>query len=257
VTAVIDIHSHILPGIDDGAKHVGDSIDMAKQAVNEGIHTIIATPHHKNSKYNNYKTDIISMVKNLNEQLETEKIPLKVLPGQEVRIYGEMLDDIKKNEILSLNESQYIFIELPSGHVPRYTEKLLFDLQLKGLVPIIVHPERNQEIIERPDALYNLVKKGALTQVTASSLCGYFGKKIKTFSLQLIEANLTHFIASDAHNIKSRGFNMAEAMDLIETKYGLDYVYLFQENAELLVGGCNVYREAPQTIRKKKFLGIF
>lgn len=254
---MIDIHSHILPGIDDGAKHIGDSIDMAIAAVNEGIHTIIATPHHKNNKYNNYKTDILSKVNDLNVELEKANIPLKVLPGQEIRIYGEVVDDLEKDEILTLNETQYIFIELPSGHVPRYTEKLLFDLQLKGLVPIIVHPERNQEIIERHDVLYNLVIKGALTQVTASSLSGYFGKKIKNFSFQLIEANLTHFIASDAHNISSRGFKMAETMDLIESKYGKDYVYLFQENAELLVENSNVYREAPEPIKKKKFLGIF
>lgn len=254
---MIDIHSHILPGIDDGAKHIGDSMDMARQAVKEGIYTIIATPHHKNSKYNNYKNDILLKVKNLNGELEKEEIPLKVLPGQEVRIFGEVIEEFEKGEILSLNETQYLFIELPSGHVPAYTEKLLFDLQLNGLVPIIVHPERNQEIIEHPDVLYNLVKKGALTQVTASSLCGYFGKKIKNFSNQLIEANLTHFVASDAHNIDTRGFKMAEAMDLIEAKYGVDYVYLFQENAELLVENNNVYRETPERIKKKKFLGIF
>ncbi|MDF2858571.1 MAG: tyrosine protein phosphatase, partial [Neobacillus sp.] len=133
-----------------------------------------------------------------------------------------------------------------------YTEKLLFDLQLKGLTPIIVHPERNSELIERPEKLYQLVEKGALTQVTASSLCGYFGKKIKTFSEQLIEANLTHFIASDAHNVTSRGFKMREAFGIIEEKYGNDLVYLFEENAELLVEGKNVMKEVPEQVKKKK-----
>lgn len=254
---MIDIHCHILPGIDDGAKHIGDSIDMARAAVSEGIDTIIATPHHKNSKYDNYKSDIIKRVDELNLQLEKEKVQLKVLPGQETRIYGEMLEDLEKDEILPLNGTQYVFVELPSGHVPRYTEKLLFDLQLKGLIPIIVHPERNQEIIERPEVLYNLVKKGALTQVTASSISGYFGKKIRNFSFQLIEANLAHFIASDAHNIDTRGFKMSETMDLIESRYGIDLVYLLQENAEMLVQDLNVYKETPEAIKKKKFLGIF
>jgi protein-tyrosine phosphatase len=255
--AMIDIHCHILPGIDDGAAAITDSIDMAHKAVSEGIHTIIATPHHKNSKYDNSKTSIIERVIELNGKLEDEKIPLTILPGQEVRIYGEVVQDWEKGEILPLNHSQYLFIELPSGHVPRYTEKLVFDLQLKGIIPIIVHPERNQEIIERPDVLYSLVKKGALTQVTASSISGYFGKKIRNFSLQLIEANLTHFIASDAHNINTRGFKMEETMDLLHAKYGVDFVYLFQENAELLVQNQNVYRDTPEPIKKKKFLGIF
>ncbi|GLB58991.1 tyrosine-protein phosphatase [Cytobacillus sp. NCCP-133] len=254
---MIDIHCHILPGIDDGAKHMSETIGMAKKAVEEGIHTIIATPHHKNGKYENTKTDIIQMVREANAAIQGEGIPLKLLAGQETRIYGEYLEDYQKDELLPLAESQYVFIELPSGHVPRYTEQLLFDIQMKELVPIIVHPERNSELIERPDRLYQLVKKGALTQVTAGSLCGYFGKKIKSFSHQLIEANLTHFIASDAHNLKSRSFMMAEAIDLVDSKFGDDMVYLFTENAELLVNGRNVMKEIPERVKRKKFLGLF
>lgn len=251
---MIDIHCHILPGVDDGAKNVEDSLTMAREAANEGIHKIIATPH-LNNQYGNRKELIIAKVIELNHALQVAGIDVTILPGQEPRIYGEILEDIEKNEIQTLNDSQYIFIEFPSNHVPRYTEKLLFDLQVKGLTPIIVHPERNSELIERPEVLYNLVEKGALTQVTASSLCGYFGKKIKGFSIQLIEANLTHFIASDAHNIVNRSFKMEEAFNLIDSKFGIDYVYLYQENAELLIAGKNVMKEMPVPIkRKKKFL---
>ncbi|WLR55460.1 tyrosine protein phosphatase [Mesobacillus subterraneus] len=254
---MIDIHCHILPGIDDGSQSMEDTIKMARSAVDEGIHTIIATPHHKNSKYDNPKELIIPKVDKVNQVLASEGINLKILPGQEVRLYGELVEGIESNEILNLNHTQYLFIEFPSNHVPRYAETLLFDLQLKEITPIIVHPERNQEIIERPEVLYNLVKKGALTQVTASSVSGHFGKKIRNFSFQLIEANLTHFIASDAHNVGSRGFKMAEAMDIIQSKYGIDLVYFFQENAELLVQGNHVYQDTPEPIKKKKFLGIF
>ncbi|MBT2678812.1 tyrosine protein phosphatase [Bacillus sp. ISL-35] len=254
---MIDIHCHILPGIDDGARGLDDTLDMAREAVNEGIHTIIATPHHKNNKYDNPQGIILQKVEQVNKALSNEGIDLKILPGQEVRIYGEVIGDLDKEEILTLNHTQYLFVEFPSNHVPRYAETLLFDLQLKGIIPIIVHPERNQEIIERPEVLYNLVKKGALSQVTASSVSGHFGKKIRNFSFQLIEANLTHFIASDAHNVSSRGFKMAETMDVIESKYGIDLVYFFQDNAELLLQGNHVYQETPELIKKKKFLGIF
>lgn len=254
---MIDIHCHILPGLDDGAKTLEDTIEMARAAMNEGIHTIIATPHHKNSKYDNPKAGILSKVKEINNALYSAKIDVEVLPGQEVRIYGEVIEDLESDMILPLNNTQYLFIELPSGHVPGYTERLLFDLQLKGIIPVIVHPERNQEIIEKPDVLYNLVRKGALTQITASSVSGYFGKKIRNFSFQLIEANLTHFIASDAHNVGSRGFKISEAMNLIESKYGSDLVYFFQENAELLIQGDNIFKDTPEPIKKKKFLGIF
>lgn len=255
--AVIDIHCHILSGIDDGAQHIDNSIDMAKQAVKEGIHTIIATPHHKNGRYDNPKQEILSKVGELNKRLQEESIHLTILPGQEPAINGELLDDYQKDEILSLNNTQYQFIELPSSHVPRYTIQMLFDLQLKGLTPVIVHPERNQEIQERPELLYKMIEKGALAQLTAGAVCGNFGKRVKNLSFELIEANLVHFIASDAHNIYKRSFNMVQAYDVVESKYGVDLVYLFQENAELLVEGQNVYKEVPQHVKKKKFLGIF
>ncbi|MHA7138184.1 tyrosine-protein phosphatase [Rossellomorea arthrocnemi] len=255
---MIDIHSHILPGIDDGAKTIYNSIDMAKQAVSEGIHTIIATPHHRNGKYDNVKSDILPLVKEVNDRFKEEGINLEVLPGQECRIYGEILEDYQKGDILPLNQvSQYIFIEFPSSSVPRFTERLLYDIQVEGLMPIIVHPERNAELMERPEKLYKLVQGGAATQLTASSLVGYFGKNVQKFSQQMIQANLTHFIASDAHNIHNRTFKMEEAMDYIEKKYGIDMVYYFTENAELLVDGKNIYKEIPELIKKKKFLGIF
>ncbi|OAT80996.1 tyrosine protein phosphatase [Bacillus sp. MKU004] len=255
---MIDIHSHILPGIDDGAKTVQESIEMAKKAVSEGIHTIIATPHHNNGKYSNTKSNILPLVYQLNETLQREQIQLTVLPGQECRIYGEILKDFQKDEILTLNQdSQYLFIEFPSGSVPRYAERLLYDIQVEGLIPVIVHPERNAELIERPDKLYKLIKNGAVTQMTASSLTGYFGKNIQKFSQQIIEANLTHFIASDAHNVHNRSFKMEEAMDTIEKKYGIDSVYYFTENAEMIVSNKTIQKEIPEEIKKKKFLGIF
>lgn len=254
---VIDIHCHILPNVDDGAKNVQDSIEMAKEAVKEGIHSIIATPHHRNGSFENTKSLIVTEVEKLNTAFKNENIPLTIFPGQETRIYGEILNGMDSNEIQTLNNSQYLFIELPSSHVPRYTEQLLYDIQIKGFIPIIVHPERNQEFHEHPDLLYRLVKNGSLTQVTASSVAGYFGKKVKNFSLQLIDANLTHFVSSDAHNISNRTFKMVESFDVIEKKYDIDMVYMFKENAELLLEGNHVFKEIPERVSRKKFLGIF
>ncbi|MEW4225651.1 tyrosine-protein phosphatase [Rossellomorea marisflavi] len=255
---MIDIHSHILPGVDDGAKSYTDSLVLAQKAVSEGIHTILATPHHRNGKYENVREDILKRVEELNKMLSEERISLKVLPGQETRIYGEMVEDYRKGDLLTLNQvSHYLFVEFPSSSVPGYAERLFYDLQNEGLTPVIVHPERNAELMETPDKLYTLVKNGAVTQVTAASLTGYFGKNIQKFSNQMIESNLTHFIASDAHNLKNRTFKMAEAMDTIEKQYGIDMIDYFTENAELLIDGKNIYKEIPERIKKKKFLGIF
>ncbi|MCT2534626.1 tyrosine protein phosphatase [Aquibacillus koreensis] len=255
---MIDIHCHIVANIDDGAKNMDESVEMAREAVSQGIDSLIATPHHLNGRYENYKIDIVEHVRLLNDRLVEESIPLKVLPGQETRINGEMINDLEQGHLLPLNEtSGYLFVELPSNHVPRYTKQLLFDLQVHGVKPIIVHPERNKELMENPDLLYEFVRDGTLTQVTAASVVGKFGKKIKQFSGQLIESNLTHFIASDAHNTTTRGFCMDEAMQFIRDEYGNDMLYYYMENTQLLINGEMIVGDVPEPVKKKKFLGIF
>lgn len=255
---MIDIHSHILPGVDDGAKTEEDSLAMAKAAVEEGITIIAATPHHKNRAYENYKDEIITNVDVLNKLFEANEIPLKVVAGQEVRIYGEVIEDFQKGEIQTVNDSKYILIEFPFDSVPHYAEQLLYDIQLAGLTPVIVHPERNRELLENHRRMYELVKNGALTQVTAASVIGKFGKKMEQFSHQLIEANLTHFIASDAHDTVNRGFLMREAFDLVEKQHGLEAQYMLMENAHLLINNMNVNRLEPTPIRKRrKLFGLF
>lgn len=254
---MIDLHCHILPGVDDGAQSLSDSLNMARKAIEQGIHTIVATPHHLNNSYQNPKRQILDRVEELNKLLHQENVDVTILPGQEVRVYGEILEGYAAGEILPVNHTPYVLVEFPSNHVPRYTEKLFYELQMNGLIPIIVHPERNREIIERSDLLYQLVKKGALTQITAASICGDFGKKIRSFSFQLIENNLTHFIASDAHNITNRSFKMNEAFGVIQKKYGNDMVYYFSENAALVIDGMHVNKEDPERIKRKKLFKLF
>ncbi|MEK3888453.1 tyrosine-protein phosphatase [Bacillus sp. FSL K6-3431] len=254
---MIDIQCHILPGMDDGASSFTESLLMAKQAEKEGIRTIIATPHHKNEKYNNPKVNIIDKTAELKEYLQVENVHIEILPGQVTQIYDEILEDYGAGEILTLADiSTYLLIELPSSHIPSNIYQLCFDIQMKGLTPVIAQPERNLEIIEQPDKLYRLVKNGAATQIAAASFAGYSGKKIQRFTAHLIESNLTHFIASDAHDKNKGSFRMQEAYELVKKKYGTDYLNYFMGNAEHILEGKDIYREAPQRIRKK-ILGLF
>ncbi|SNZ04759.1 protein-tyrosine phosphatase [Terribacillus aidingensis] len=255
---MIDIHCHILPGMDDGARTLEDSIEMAKGAVAQGIHTIVATPHHRNNQFDNYYQDIIAQVNDLNQKLQEANVAVEILPGQETRIYGELSEGLLLGEILPVNiDTHYILVEFPTTTVPKFSKKLLYDLQVDGYIPVIVHPERNSELLSNPHMLYELVKGGVLTQVTAASLVGKFGKKIKSFSHEIIQSNLTHFIASDAHNIHNRGFMLGEAMQEIENIYGKEIVYNYQENAELMIAGKSIVGDMPNKIERKKFLGIF
>ena len=152
---MIDIHCHILPHTDDGAETEETAIEMAKEAVDKGISAVIATPHHQNNRYLNPKHDIINKVEKLQCLFKENDIPLQVLPGQEVRIYGELLEDIEKGEIVTLNHSSYLLIELPFDSVPFYAKGLLTDLLAMGITPVIAHPERNRELIQNLQRFMN------------------------------------------------------------------------------------------------------
>lgn len=255
---MIDIHCHILPGIDDGAENEQISLAMAKEAVAEGISEIVATPHHRNRHWDNPHPQILKMVKDLNRLLTMNHIDLTVLPGQEPRIFGEMADDGSEQELVTINDNgKYILVEFPTHHVPRYAKQLFYDFQVKDITPVIVHPERNQEIFEHPEILYSFITDGALSQVTAASLIGKNGKKVRKRTLQFIENNLTHFVASDAHNVTERPFYMRKAFLDLQKEFSDELANTFRNNAELLISGDLVNQDEPIEIKNRKLFGIF
>ncbi|MBA9025663.1 tyrosine-protein phosphatase [Peribacillus huizhouensis] len=254
---LIDIHCHILPEVDDGALDLLECLDMANTAVGAGINHLFATPHHMNGQYINKKNEILARVTEVNKHLQQETIPLTIHPGQEVRIHQHLIISLEMDEVLTLdNRGKYLLLELPSGYVPIYTQEVIYQLLMKGITPIIVHPERNRELIEDPHLLFQLVQQGALTQLTSGSVIGLFGKKIKSFSEKIIEHHLAHFIATDAHNVGSRGFSLQEAFETITKTYGIDHTLNFKENALTVLQGQSISIEPPIPIRKK-ILGIF
>lgn len=253
---MIDIHSHILPAVDDGSKSEEESLLMLKTAIQDGIRMIVATPHY-NHRYVNEKSTILAEVDKLKQLIKANHLEIEVLPGQEVRVYGELIADYEAGKLLTIAaHSNYMLIEFPFQHVPYYAERLLYDMELCGIKPVIAHPERNLVFLKHPEKLYHLVTKGALTQLTASSLTGYFGKEVQKFSKQLIEANLIHTIATDAHNTTDRSFNMSQAYEEIIKKYGMSYVAYFKENANSIIAGQPVYGEQPHPIGRKKLFGF-
>lgn len=232
---MIDIHSHILPGLDDGSRDLEESLAMAKEAVREGIDTIVATPHHANGKYWNDSTQVRSSVSLFREVIKEHNIPLNVLEGQEIRVYQELLEDVQSGSSIMLAGSSYILLEFPSSRIPNKIEDLMHELRLLGITPVIAHPERNAEIAQHPDKLLRLIQLGALSQVTSHSLNGLFGKSIQECSVDLCRRNLVHFISSDAHNLSNRTFGLRAAYDAVSRILGHEYVAYFQTNAESLI----------------------
>lgn len=254
---MIDLHCHILPGIDDGADTLTDSIDMAEKAVSQGITHILCTPHHNNGKYVNPKVEVIEKVAVLQAELDRRNLPLTLLEGQEVRITGDLIEEIQQNRILFTDLTDtYLLLEFPTMDVPAYTQQLFFKLRNMGKTPVIVHPERNAKFREDPNRLIPFLEMGCLAQLTAPSYIGVFGKDIQKTAKQMVDHHLVQMMASDAHGIKKRTFVMKEAFRQIAHDFGDNKVVEMEQVAKDLINGDAVTFPEYTEIKKKRF-GLF
>jgi len=199
---MIDLHCHILPGVDDGAETLEEALEMARIAKNDGIKTIVATPH----LFRGVGAEIdMAFIKEkrkfFNQVLEQNGVAVEIRPGAEVHIVHNLIDKISANRNdLVINESAYMFVEFPRDHVYSGVQNLFFELLSAGIVPIIAHPERNDVFAQKPELLYDLVRMGALAQANRGSFLGVYGRTAAAAAGRLLECNLVHFIASDSHN---------------------------------------------------------
>lgn len=254
---LIDLHCHMLPGVDDGAKNLEFALRMAQDAVSEGIGNIVLTPHHMDGDYTNHRVDVINRVSNFQQSIRNAGIPLTVYPGQEVHLTGDLLKAIDDDDVLYLDEGgKYLLLELPHSGVPEYTEDMLFELRTRGIIPVIAHPERNHGFQKHPDMIYEFVQMGCLTQLTSSSYLGIFGKNVEKLTEQIIDAGLGFVFSSDAHNFKGRRFVMQEAFEKLIRNKGKDFALSFNENAKSIINGDDINRGTAQRIsslKKKRF----
>lgn len=213
---MIDIHSHILPNIDDGAENIETSIKMAQIAESEGIKKMIATPHFIAEDKEIEKKDVLKKVKKLNTILKQQSIDLEILPGEEIFLTPNIPELYEKDRILTLcNKGKYILIELPMMSIPLYTKDVIHSLALKGLTVIIAHPERNIEIQKDANKLREFLHMGALAQVNTLSLHGVFGRRAKHSAEEIIGSGLVHFLATDCHTPRARSPRMQKAKKLL------------------------------------------
>lgn len=207
---MIDLHTHILPGLDDGAQSMAESLGMARIAVADGIHTVVATPHfNPDAKFG--WAEVLAAVDAVRQALTEAQVALRVLPGAELMISPEIPQFVGKDGAYTINGSRYVLVELPLQQYPLYTEHVLFELQLKGLTPILAHPERNSRIQGNLDILGRMVQRGALVQVTTSSLLGDFGGRMRQAAEAILNHRMGHIIASDAHSPEQRPPALAAA----------------------------------------------
>jgi protein-tyrosine phosphatase len=237
---MIDIHCHILPGLDDGARTMDEAIAMARMAAADGIRTIVASAHITPGVYDNPPDRIVAAALAFGDRLKDEGIPLRIVPGADVRMTPEMLDG--GGRFLCINgHTPYLLFEFPHDLVPPGSDRLIESLRGKGWVPVITHPERNTELQRRPEKLEPFLRQGCLVQITAMSVTGGFGSGAREVAERYLKDGWVHAIATDAHDtekrppILSRAWNRAEALVGVEAARAMVF-----ETPEKIVMGMEV-----------------
>jgi protein-tyrosine phosphatase len=245
----VDIHCHLLPALDDGPAAWEESLQMAEMAAADGIAAIVATPHQLGNYAQVSAENIRIQTTRLQRLLQQKGIALEILPGADVRIDPDLTGKLLSGEVLTLaDQRRHVLLELPHElYIP--LDRLLAELRKAGLNGILSHPERNQGIINQPKVLADLVRQGCLLQVTAGSLTGAFGTRIRNFAEYMVQQGFVDFVASDAHGTKHRTPQLREAFRRVAKLVGFETaVQVFCRNPACVCHGAAL---APGTPRHK------
>ena len=218
-STMVDIHCHILPGIDDGAKSMEESCAMAEMAIEDGITHVIGTPHaHPQFKFDYERT------RAARDELQAKfEGRLTFATGCDFHLSFENLQDIRHDAWrYTLNQKSYLLVEFADYSIPPSLDQALHELHLAGLRPIVTHPERNPLIRTQPERLYKWLRQGCYVQVTANALLGKWGQSAQEIAKLWLDMGAVHFVASDAHNTTSRPLRLRETYDLLAKVRGED-----------------------------------
>lgn len=239
---MIDLHTHLLPGIDDGAKSLEEAVQIIKRGKEIGITAICTTPHLSSSFSKDRTEKIMGNFLMLQKKVSEEKIDIQLYLGSEIDLRIDF-DSVKKFPFFFINQTQkYLFLELPIGEFPPFTEKILFSLLIEGLSPILAHPERSLNKEGDFERIEKFKDSGILIQLNAGSLLGDFGKKIQRGAKRLLEEDLVDFISSDAHDLQRRPITvMAEALKMVKKELGEEKGFeLFERNPKKILQADNI-----------------
>jgi protein-tyrosine phosphatase len=210
---MIDIHAHILPALDDGPQDIQDSIEICKSAYKNGIKTIVATPHI--GRYDNNRNKIINSLERLKQKLSQEQIEITLYHGADILFNEYLPRQIRENSIVTINgNGRYFLLEFPQDYIAANAKEIIFQILTLGVTPIITHPERNKAIKKNPKLLFEFICQGALSQLTAASLLGGFGRSVEILSHKILINNLVHVIATDVHSLQGRSLDLKMAVEV-------------------------------------------
>jgi protein-tyrosine phosphatase len=217
---VIDLHCHILAGIDDGAADIDVSVAMARAFVADGVTVVACTPHILPGLYHNTGPGILAAIDQLRFALTLADVPLQLVAGADVHMAPNLVGGLRSGHLLSLAGTRYVLIEPPHHVMPLRIEDAFFDLLSCGYVPILTHPERLTWITDNYATVVRLAAAGALMQLTGASLTGGFGKSAQYWAEKMLDERLAHILATDSHDMKRRPPALGHARDLVAKRLG-------------------------------------
>jgi protein-tyrosine phosphatase len=249
---VIDIHSHIMPEMDDGARSMEEAVEMARLAAEDGIEFMVSTPHMFNGLSSNPEPpEILERVAALNEAIG-KSASIQILPGNEVHVSHEIVEQARTNRVTKINSANYMLVEFPQLTVPVGADELFYKLLLQGVHPILVHPERNGEIQSRPSIVGKFVERGVCIQVTAMSITGEFGPQAKATAETLLRHNCVHFLATDTHRPTKRPPILSRGRDAAALIIGPERARaLVEDNPRAAINGKALQVEPPTPFGSK------
>ena len=211
---MIDLHTHILPGIDDGVQTIEGSVEFARVAIEDGVKVIIATPHYKEGVWDNHREGILASVATLRERLAQENLSVDLRPGSEVHLCPNLVQRVKDGQATTLNDNgRTVLLELSLTQYPVELENLVFQMKLAGLHVLFAHPERIRYFQDDVRRYESVVQLGGYGQITTGSVLGTFGSEAQRFTEELLRKGLVHVLASDAHNVRGRPPILSEALE--------------------------------------------
>lgn len=249
---MIDIHSHILPGLDDGSPDLATSLKMAEIAASEGIKKMVATPHFIPKEKEQERGKVLEKIRELNCVLKEKGIDLEVYPGEEVFLSPEIPELLDEGKIITLFDGgKYLLVELPMMSIPPYALNIIHSIHLRGVTVILAHPERNREIAADVKRLRDFIRLGVLVQVNSLSLLGVFGSTCKKVAEKIVREGMAHIIATDCHTARSRSPRMKKALSMLDGRTGH---ILTVENPTLIMEGKKI--EVPKEGYKARPIGL-
>lgn len=253
---MIDIHSHIIPGVDDGSTDINMTIEMLKNAVAEGTNKIVATPHYCEEYGETPIEEVKETVEELKKVSAKNNINIEIYSGQEIYFCKNLLDLYDENIIGTINDSKYMLIELPLGSFDEETMDVLYEVQIREIIPVLAHPERYREFIKKPTKINAFIEEGYLFQLNSGSIEGKFGENVRKTAELLMNNNIYSFCGSDAHNNSNRPTGITRAIEIIEKKNsGVGDKFL--ANSNKLLSNEIVTFDGEKVKEKKKLFSFF